>query len=154
IVAQCPSCGKKGSVPEAYQGRQVKCSGCGKAFVVGGGAAAIASKPPSAPGTPKPTSPSAPGAPKASAGPTPPASSKPPAAPKTPKPGAIPAQPSPQRPAGSAARPAAAAPSATQPRTIGAGYKIISRIGKGAFAEVWKGEAPGGIAVAIKILAM
>jgi serine/threonine protein kinase len=35
---------------------------------------------------------------------------------------------------------------------IGSGYKLIKRIGAGTFGEVWRAEAPGGIAVAIKMI--
>lgn len=34
IAAQCPSCGRKGNVPDKALGRQVKCPGCAKAFTV------------------------------------------------------------------------------------------------------------------------
>jgi serine/threonine protein kinase len=35
---------------------------------------------------------------------------------------------------------------------VGEAYKRIQRIGQGSFAEVWRGEAPGGIPVAIKVI--
>ncbi|MFL5246144.1 MAG: protein kinase domain-containing protein [Gemmataceae bacterium] len=35
---------------------------------------------------------------------------------------------------------------------VGEGYKLIQRIGQGSFAEVWRGEAPGGVPVAIKVI--
>jgi serine/threonine protein kinase len=35
---------------------------------------------------------------------------------------------------------------------VGEAYKRIKRIGQGSFAEVWYGEAPGGIPVAIKVI--
>jgi hypothetical protein len=35
---------------------------------------------------------------------------------------------------------------------INAGYSLLERIGTGAFGEVWRGEAPGGVHVAIKII--
>jgi formylglycine-generating enzyme required for sulfatase activity/serine/threonine protein kinase len=34
---------------------------------------------------------------------------------------------------------------------IGTGYKLIARIGIGAFAEVWRAQGPGGVEVAVKI---
>ena len=35
---------------------------------------------------------------------------------------------------------------------VGAGYQLINRLGRGAFGEVWKAEAPGGVEVAVKII--
>jgi serine/threonine protein kinase/tetratricopeptide (TPR) repeat protein len=32
------------------------------------------------------------------------------------------------------------------------GYKLFKRLGSGGFGEVWRGEAPGGVEVAIKVL--
>ncbi len=59
-----------------------------------------------------------------------------------------------------AARPA---PAANLPQLTGgaadadrvlrqAGYRLLNRLGQGAFGEVWRGEAPGRIAIAIKII--
>src|SRR6476619_2067496 len=36
--------------------------------------------------------------------------------------------------------------------TIIPGYVLRERIGSGGYAEVWRGEAPGGIAKAVKIV--
>jgi serine/threonine protein kinase len=34
----------------------------------------------------------------------------------------------------------------------GSGYRLIKRINRGAFGEVWRAEAPGGVEVAIKVI--
>ncbi len=39
-----------------------------------------------------------------------------------------------------------------EPAPIGEGYRLIERLGRGQFGEVWRGEAPGGVPVAIKII--
>ncbi|MCS6853058.1 MAG: bifunctional serine/threonine-protein kinase/formylglycine-generating enzyme family protein [Gemmataceae bacterium] len=41
---------------------------------------------------------------------------------------------------------------ANQLLPVGDGYRMIKRLGSGTFGEVWLGEAPGGIQVAIKII--
>ncbi len=35
---------------------------------------------------------------------------------------------------------------------VGGGYKMIERIGSGAFGEVWRAEAPGGFPAAVKVI--
>src|SRR6516165_5397838 len=35
---------------------------------------------------------------------------------------------------------------------INTGYQLLNRINRGSFGEVWRGEAPGGIEVAVKII--
>ena len=35
IPISCPNCGWKGSAPESFRGRELRCSGCGKSFPVG-----------------------------------------------------------------------------------------------------------------------
>jgi serine/threonine protein kinase len=44
------------------------------------------------------------------------------------------------------------APGGTGVVELGGGYKLLKRLGGGGFGEVWKGEAPGGVEVAIKII--
>jgi serine/threonine protein kinase len=36
--------------------------------------------------------------------------------------------------------------------SIGGGYRLLNRVSGGAFGEVWRAEAPGGVEVAIKII--
>jgi serine/threonine protein kinase len=36
---------------------------------------------------------------------------------------------------------------------VGGGYRLLQPLGRGAFGEVWKAEAPGGIEVAVKLIA-
>jgi serine/threonine protein kinase len=40
----------------------------------------------------------------------------------------------------------------TQVLAVGGGYRLIKRLGAGAFGEVWRAEAPGGVEVAVKII--
>jgi hypothetical protein len=35
---------------------------------------------------------------------------------------------------------------------IGSGYRLLRRINRGSFGEVWRAEAPGGVEVAVKII--
>jgi serine/threonine protein kinase len=43
-------------------------------------------------------------------------------------------------------------PSAGQPAAPIPGVRLLSRIARGAFGEVWRAEAPGGVEVAVKII--
>ena len=43
-------------------------------------------------------------------------------------------------------------PEPTRSRVVGGGYRQIKRIGSGSYGEVWRAEAPGGVAVALKII--
>jgi serine/threonine protein kinase len=40
----------------------------------------------------------------------------------------------------------------SRPPSIGGGYQLLQRLGRGAFGEVWRAEAPGGVHVAVKII--
>src|SRR5262245_23744575 len=54
-----------------------------------------------------------------------------------------------------AVRPAAPAGPVVGPRDvlpIGDGYRLLEPLGRGAFGEVWRAEAPGGVDVAVKII--
>jgi serine/threonine protein kinase len=35
---------------------------------------------------------------------------------------------------------------------VGGGYRLLKRLGQGAFGEVWRAEAPGGVEVAVKLI--
>jgi hypothetical protein len=49
-------------------------------------------------------------------------------------------------------RPAVEAPADSQGLLVSGIYKPIRKIGKGAFGEIWRGEAPGGVEVALKMI--
>jgi hypothetical protein len=54
--------------------------------------------------------------------------------------------------AATAASAAPAAVSSGSARVVPQGYKLLERLGHGAFGEVWRAEAPGGIEVAVKVI--
>ncbi len=68
----------------------------------------------------------------------------PPASVRTPVTPAAPTPPPPGLPFGLA--------SADGMLPIGGGYRLIARLGRGTFGEVWRAQAPGGVEVAIKII--
>ncbi len=55
-------------------------------------------------------------------------------------------------PAAPASPPGAAILESREILRVGGGYKLLKRIGRGGFGEVWRAEAPGGVEVAIKII--
>jgi Protein kinase domain len=66
----------------------------------------------------------------------------------------IPSNPAPPLPAaggGAPPRPASR-PKGERLLAIGGGYRLVNRVSGGAFGEVWRAEAPGGVEVAIKII--
>jgi formylglycine-generating enzyme required for sulfatase activity len=49
--------------------------------------------------------------------------------------------------------PSTAVPAAgAQILSVGGGYRLLQPLGRGAFGEVWKAEAPGGVEVAVKLI--
>lgn len=43
-------------------------------------------------------------------------------------------------------------PQPSDGQRVASGYRLLKRIGKGSYGEVWKAEAPGGVEVAVKII--